>query len=320
MDSPLLSPTVVVYGWYNQGNLGDDLFVEAFRNLFPNFNFIFTDYLTTELAEIADAVFIGGGSFLSEPLNISAPALETLYYKKVFYIGVGTETDFHPAHVSLMSLAKLIATRTSANLDKVKKINSNTIVIPDLVYYLSSPIISNKVSKSVLVIPNIVVVPKWNDPQWKYVAWEYFKSEFSQVLDNLVDRGYTVHLFPMCINSEQDDRNAAIELSNKMVNRNNKLLLEKTSDLKSTIELLSKYEAIVTQRYHGAVLSNLAQTPCLTIHHHDKLKNIGEQNLSYYGINKAQVLVSIETAIKSKILPIDRNIFEDLRKTVISLL
>jgi hypothetical protein len=36
---------ILVYGWYNHSNLGDDLFEDAFKNLFPDYNFKFQDYI-----------------------------------------------------------------------------------------------------------------------------------------------------------------------------------------------------------------------------------------------------------------------------------
>ena len=65
---------ILVYGFYFKGNLGDDLFVDAFKALFPAFNFTFVDQISISDLQDVDAVFIGGGSFLGDPINIADDA------------------------------------------------------------------------------------------------------------------------------------------------------------------------------------------------------------------------------------------------------
>jgi polysaccharide pyruvyl transferase WcaK-like protein len=312
---------ILVYGWYYQGNLGDDLFMEAFRSLFPNFNFTFVNQITIHDLQNIDAVFVGGGSFLGEPLNISnVEAWDTLCRQKIFYLGVGAETEIDGSHLQLMSLAKLIAIRSSFTLDKVKEININTIVIPDLVYYLRSIRSNFKINNSLLVLPNISVVPTWDEPHWKHAAWDYFKTEFAQFLDELiVQEGLTLNFLPLCTNFELNDELAASEIVGRMVRRNNQYFLEKKETSQSVIELMSRYSVVITQRYHGIVLAKMGCAPCLTIHHHDKLKNSQGPNISYFGLTKDKLREQFDQARNinvASILPIDRDIFVPLQRMV----
>jgi polysaccharide pyruvyl transferase WcaK-like protein len=318
-----MSQTILVYGWYHQGNLGDDLFISAFKHLFPNYNLVFTSIITNQDLQNIDVVFIGGGSFLAEAINIvDSSVLEELKKKKIFYISVGTETNLHPHHQELMSVAKLIATRTAINIENIKKINSNVLIIPDLVYSLPATISANKIKKSVLVIPNILVTPSWHDTYWKHAAWLYFKSEFSQFLDDLVNSNYTINFLPMCINDQWNDSHAAIEIINSMTHRSNDYLLDKKIDIKSVTKLISEYDLVITQRYHGAVLAEMANVPCITLCHHDKLKNSSGLQLSYFGFSKNKISEQFYFALKysNTNLPIDRDIFDSLTQTVIALI
>jgi hypothetical protein len=98
-----------------------------------------------------------------------------------------------------------------------------------------------------------------------------------------------------------------------------KFILENPTDFKSVTSLISKYDAVITQRYHGSILSEIADVPSLTIHHHDKLKNVSGRTISYYGISKNLLLNELNLILKRKvhaILPIDRNIFEILKQKV----
>lgn len=314
------NPTILVYGWYHQGNLGDDLFAEAFKHLFPLFNFIFTDHIDPCHLEGIDAVFFGGGSFLGEPIKIFDDAtFETLKQKKIFYIGVGSETEINSRHQQLLMLAELIALRSNINFDNIKKINQNTIVIADLVYSLPANSFSVKIPKSILFIPNISVVPKWDGPHWKHAAWDYFKIEVAQLLEQLSKDKYTINFLPFCINKELNDCYAAGEIINRINDNSEIILLNKPIDIQSSIELISKYQLVITQRYHGTILAEMAGTSCLTIHHHDKLKNSTGARVSYYGINKNSLIEEVNNLLMgrvSKILPIDRNIYTDLKQKV----
>jgi exopolysaccharide biosynthesis predicted pyruvyltransferase EpsI len=227
-----------------------------------------------------------------------------------------------------LSQAKLIAIRTPQHLSKIKEINTNTISIPDMVYYLKPYVQKSNVQpNSVLVLPNMAVVPQWQDPHWKHVSWEYFKSEFAQFLDSLVDQKYNVKFLAMCQNNKINDNWAAIEVINKMKNRHSNYVLDTLGcDIKTITSCISGYEFIITQRFHGIVLSELVGRPYLSIYHHDKLKHSLAENgnsVSYYGISKMQMhenLLSVQRTNLSSILPIEDNIFEALREKVINLI
>ena len=311
---------VLVFGYYNHKNLGDELFIDAFQTIFPSINFTFVDHISKENLENVDAVFFGGGSFLDGDPSIGKDAIDTLCDKKIFYIGVGVETNIHPFHIELMKRAELIATR-SKNFDNIKNLNKNIIYTPDLVYVLTSKVSKKKKKKSILYLPNINTVPRSSDPYWKHLYWERFKHEFSQVLDELVSSEYNIDMFSMCTGPEENDDWAAVEICNRMLRRKSHLI----SCKKDYIKFFSSYELVITQRYHGIVLSELAQTPYISIAHHDKLKqsafDIGSF-ISYFEFSKENIFNKIFNKNKSdgSNLPIVNNIFIELREKVLKIL
>jgi len=315
---------ILVYGFYNKGSIGDELFVDAFKQLF-NYELIFIDRFTIKNLQQVDSVFIGGGSFLYSNLIIDADAIDILKQKKIFYIGVGPETKIHPIHIGLLSIAKLVAIRSSVNIDYIKTLNNNVIVMPDLVYYLQ-PHIQKKIpnNKTILFLPNIHVVPQNNDPQWKFAAWNYFKSEFSQFLDSLVDAGYSIETFAMCQNSKDNDYWAGTEIMNQMNKRKDNFFKFMVRDITTLSSIMSKYETIITQRFHGIVLSEMTKTPYLAICHHDKLKYHSPSNgifLSFYGINKETLMRGFEQTKKIKFeQKIDLKIFNKLQNSISKLI
>lgn len=315
---------ILVYGWYHQDNLGDELFMDAFRTLFPQLTFKFVNQICLSDVEAADAVFIGGGSFLGDVINVEDNiTYEALKSKKILYIGIGTETEINIYHYELMRLAKLIAIRSPQHLEKALQINPNTIVIPDLVFCLDPSISVEPIDKSVLIIPNVNVVPQQSDPHWKHTAWEYFKSEFSQFLDELIIEGYTISFLSLCNNFCLDDSFTAAEIINHMMNRNTGYLLPKKNTLGDATEIISRYSAVITQRYHGIVLAEMLAIPCLSIVHHDKLKSLQSSSLSYYGITKDKLRNQFDQLLHTKVsqfLPIDRDMFVLLQQAVLDAL
>jgi polysaccharide pyruvyl transferase WcaK-like protein len=305
---------VLVYGYYNKKNLGDDLFTYSFRSIFPDFSFTFTDLLTSENILESDAIFFGGGSFLDQKPRIDLNAEQLLCTKPIFYMGVGADTCIHPFHQELLKISKLIALRYNANIDIITELNSNVMIIPDLVYVLQNKAIhSNKQNKSVLILPNAYLVPQHKDPHYKHTSWSYFCSEFAQFIDNLIENNYQVKFFPMSQNNTLHDHNASIEIINQLTNRDNDLLItDPPQSIEEVSFLFSQFQLIITQRFHGIILADIAKTNHISIYHHSKIKE--DDSLYYYGINKNILLEKFEDKINKKYQekPINLHSFEEL--------
>ena len=317
---------VLVYGWYHQLNIGDDLFIQAFQKLFPNYQFTFCDHISVSSLQNVDAVFFGGGSFLLERPNITSDALALMKAKSIFYIGVGCEADINPVHIDLISRARLIATRSLDQVDRLKMLNPNVMWIPDLVYCLKDDVVlSAKKNRSVLVMPNISVVPHNLDPFWAHASWSHFKSECSQFLDHLIQEGYSIDFLSMCQGSKDNDDWAAGELISHMVHRDKFMLEQQPSGIEQVTKLVSQYSLVITQRFHGIILSEMTKTPYIAVHHHDKLKYTYPCNgafISYYNCSKHIFSEVFDRTIRMnfpKTLPIESNIFEVFAQKVIGL-
>jgi len=322
---------ILIYGWYGRSikNIGDLLFCDAFRKLFPNSKLTFVQELKKEDLFNHDVLIFGGGSFLYAPINNNCnnELLNILKDKKIFYIGVGTETEIHPMHQDVMKIAKLVATRTIGDSNKLKQITSSKIIeIPDLAYLLQNEnitITKNDNINSVLILTNSELLPRWDDIHWKHASWNYFKSEFSQFLDILKEKKYKLKFFPMCQNHNKHDSAASIEIMNMMKIKNyDELIWDHSVNYDQVIELISKYDIVVSQRYHGAILAHMCSKPCLVIAHHDKLKNPTNSSISvsYYELSKQKLYDNFILSKNIKILPIKLNTFEDIRVHVYSCL
>jgi polysaccharide pyruvyl transferase WcaK-like protein len=308
---------VLVFGFYKKRNTGDNLFCEAFRLLFPNINFSFSDSITVNNIKDTSAVFFGGGSFLNSDLNISEECLNLIKTKKIFYVGVGAETAISASHKDLMSTARLIAIRSPVGLEKVKNLNNNVMVIPDLVYALTPEYKIKTQSKSVLILPNIYVVPKNTDEHWKYNSWDHFKFEFSQFVDHLIAHNYNINFAAMCNNKEENDENAAIEIINSMTNRSYDYLVDVPRKSQEIFKMFSKYDIIITQRFHGIVLAEMLKIPYISLFHHDKLNSSYLNDgafISYYASSKQTFIDQFNYSIKKiNHLPLKSDLYDNLK-------
>lgn len=318
---------ILVYGFFNKSNIGDNLFIEAYKKLFPEYEFTFSEKITAELFESHDTLFLGGGSFLDGQLNVPKELLEKLPSKPIVYLGVGAETSIHPWHKFLIQKASLVCIRSIHAIDKIKALNANTIYCPDLVYALSDEIDKQKAKpKSILFLPNSHTVSKWNDAAWKHSAWEYFKSECAQTFEFLIDHKHSIDVLPMCRNSNHKDDFTAAEIANKMTHGKLNILPFEEYDFVSLSKLCSSYELIISQRYHGLVMADITQTPCINLHHHDKLKYFNAtltKNVDFYRTSKSAILTTIDDVLfvkslhdKTTDMAINLDAFTDLKDKV----
>lgn len=315
---------VLVNGWYGRGNAGDELMAQALRSLFEprGVNLKFVDFIDDTLLDECDGVIFGGGCILQDAPNVNDVTFETLTScrKPCFYVGIGTETSVHESHRSLINVAQMIITRSS--IDQRPDwfpCDHRVSWVEDLVHSLRP--FQGKVGSrnEILVIPNVEVLPTWQEPHWKHVAWERYKDEFAQFLDcTIEERGMKPAFMLMCNNEKMSDDWVMHEIVGRMKNRSTKFetyhLQGGQCNATYATGVIKEHKHVITQRYHGIILAQMTETPFTTVHHHDKLKhcfpNRG-QSVPYYGFSKALMIEAIE---RSRV-PVQFNV-EEISKRV----
>ncbi len=312
---------VLVYGWYGHANVGDELMADGLRKILPEHALRFVSRLTTDDLAESDLLIVGGGSFLYAPLNMERDASAILRGIKVVYAGVGIEGDVHPDHLALMARAEGVFARSNkAGVPNVK-------IAPDLVYALGQGRARGFCKpKSLLVLPNAETLPTRSSPAYVRPAWEYFKSEFCQFVDEVVADGWSVTFAPFCDDSRRRDSWAAAELIGHCDKRHVLKQLDaswvKDGSFETIAQTFDKHSAVLTQRFHGAVIAQATSTPCVVVHHHDKLGRLDPASfglVSFYGVRKDL----IHAALKSLPVPqkaSDTSTFDELRAAVINAL
>ncbi len=289
---------VLIYGWYGHANVGDELMADGLCAILPGHTLRFVDYLTTEDVKAADVLIVGGGSFLYAPLNMDLGVPQALPFVKVVYAGVGIEGDIHPDHLALMTRAEGVFARSNGAAVP------NVRIIPDLVCALNrrgSPGFSNP--KSLLVLPNAETLPSRTSPAHVRPAWEYFKSEFCQFIDEIVTGGWTVTFAPFCDDARRRDSWAAAELISHCDKRHKLKQLDaswvKDGSFETIAQEYDKHSIVLTQRFHGAIVARATSTPCVVVHHHDKLAKLDPKSfsfVSFYGVHKDLLHAALRNA------------------------
>ncbi len=85
-------PKVLVLGWYNRHNLGDDCFADAFRQLFANCSVACTDDLTAIPSDV-DVVVCGGGDIVNPYFMTKIERLLYDYKGPCYGVGIGVPFD-----------------------------------------------------------------------------------------------------------------------------------------------------------------------------------------------------------------------------------
>lgn len=311
---------ILVYGHYGKNNAGDTMFEEAFKKLFLEYTFVFTDTITKDKLQGIDAVIFGGGSMLEGAPNIDTNANELLWSKPILYIGVGAETHIHDKHNVLMRCAKLIAIRTPQHLEKIKALNTNVITTPDIVYCLDNSVKNKPIDKTILILPNMNFVPCHSSPHWKHIVNNLWRDEMAAACDILVDRGYWLRFYGMDQSDTTNDEWAAQDIINAMEHRGSNYIITNYYGSKSLMELFASFEMIITMRYHGIVMSEMAGVPYISIAHHDKLMGAGSFRTGAFfttqEASKDRILKTIEAKEKQAKLIMDIDPFIELKKKV----
>lgn len=285
-------------GWYGHGNLGDEAFKTAFMHLWPNVDFTFRDAIYDDVNTF-DSLWVGGGSFLGE--TVPGAGIEVRI--PTITVGVGVESRVSDFGRKIIERSKLLIVR---DVESAKNY-PQAVVSHDLVFGIpTDPCFINIAKhrhKQITILLNDFLVPKSNDPEWKFSSFNWFLTQFGQICDELIDQGYKLHFIPMCTGIV-DDRRIAATVIGRIKNKDKVVwYLRPVSELELKTQI-SNSEFVITQRFHGIIFSTVCATPFISIRAHDKLLNLTrrmkwEADLDYYGMTKVQFNQKRDAALSS---------------------
>ena len=274
---------IFVFGWYDQGNLGDEVFKLSFNELWSSVNFTFGNEIPSNI-NTYDALWIGGGSFLDQPIY----KIDTVTIPLCF-IGVGVSAAIPLINQQALKRAKRIICRDKKLLDNLP-VKDNATAISDLVFARTDlQPLHHKKTRQITVLLNDFVTPIGVAvPEWRSLSYSWFLQEFSKILDRFAAQDYKIKLLPMCINPRVDDRRIAAAIIGRSIYPHRydwQLNPVCEFDLRAEI---SKSAFVLTQRFHGLVYSIIEECPCLAICTHDKFNSLVKEldlpSVDYYGL------------------------------------
>lgn len=284
---------ILVIGWYNHGNVGDEAFKTAFQTLFPQFDFTFDTRPHDDTNAAFDAVWVGAGSYLDE--HVGGLAGITI---PMGFIGIGMNYQPGDLLLSKMALAKALVVRDSLTMKALTQAGLSPVLAPDLAF--ANPVLANnpqpeKVKKAV-VLMNDFFMPKMGGESWQTAAWGWFQHEFSRALQGLIDDGYTVSFVPMCQGGIDDRRPAGAVIGYLPTEYQAKTEWVHSPGPNVPPEqvvhnAIAEADLVVTQRYHGMVFAAQMGKPFIAISGHDKVKGLAADMgwggcMDYYGFSR----------------------------------
>jgi len=316
---------IFVFGWYGQNNLGDEVFKTSFRQLWPDATLVFGNSIPIDINRHYKALWIGGGSFLDQPIaNIDSVIIP------IFFIGVGVSAALPDCNQRALKRAKMVVCRDGNSFGNTPN-KDNSILASDLVFARTDlqPLHLEK-TKQISIILNDFLTPIGGSvPDWRSLSYYWFLQEFSKIIDRYAIQDYKIKLIPMCINPRIDDRRiaAAIQGRSSYPHRY-EWILNPLNELELRTEI-SKSAFVITQRFHGLVYSILEQSHCLTLCTHDKFNNLVKElnlpSLDYYGLTDIRFRESLDQVTQmpfdySAYIESSRLIWEGIKTQVSELL
>lgn len=263
--------SVLVYGWYGHGNLGDESFRQSIEDLWPDSSFVFWDSLDQwkQINADFDAVMIGGGSFLDQ----RCPHLSKITLP-IAYVGVGVGQSIHPDNLAGLKRAKAIVLRDEASAARLPENVTGTVAADLFMARRRQGVCFSKKNQRVTVLLSEHFAPRGVVPEWFANSWAHHVRELAQVCDELVESGHEVEFLPMCGEPEWDDSRAAAMVISRMVHARDCLWYHRGNV--NELEMLKAIEGsslVITQRLHGAIFSTALGCPFVAICGHDKMRD-----------------------------------------------
>ena len=271
---------VIITGYYNKHNYGDDLFQLIAQHIFtkiPNINYkivTISQLLAVSKNNDTHIVILFGGEVLNDFFLNQLIQLHEHNDKIIFKaIGVSCNQDYNTI-VNKMQLFDTVIFRNKMDYNYFKNIlTSQCYYCPDIVFCIKSPRIRYKnnlpCNKSVGFFLSQTAVSSLDDlDKLKYI------KKILSFIRFWLSIGYKVKLFSMCTNyiEAENDNLLNADIFNR-ITRVEKLRVKwyKTNDV-----ILNKFKKLsfaVCWRYHSHILSMIYNVPFISLSTTPKVRN-----------------------------------------------
>lgn len=282
---------ILVYGWYNHGNLGDESYKFSFKETWKEHDFTFVDNILDSDINRFDLCIIGGGDVVREA------SLRMISKMKCPKISISVTITAISLIPEIYILDHIYVRDISSYDNLIKYGYKNVTYIPDISMVLEGDrengkkIISKlfdkskseKYSKVYTIVVNAHLLGNLNTPHKNKIMFSKMASDMVDV----IDRTSASFLFiPFAVSLPWDDR-----VSNALVNsytkfyKKNCVVYDKLS-VSDSIDIISASDMVITSRFHGLIFGLSNNIPTVTISFHDKMsgfcKTIDKSYIEYW--------------------------------------
>jgi len=275
---------ILFYGWYNQGNYGDEWFKQTFQKLFYGLRLEFSFDLKKVSEQKYKYLIVGGGNILHREL---ADVLKHVDRPFEFW----SISLSHANEKKFLANSKRVILRDSESYDIVKEEHDNVILLPDI-NFLNPPYVLNgkRNPTDLIFIPNSNVVPRNNSSISKFQEYQRFCVETSRFLDEYKK---PTSFYPLQRTRQHNDSHVYHNINSYSLNRK----FDEVTNEDEIINRIENSKYLISMRYHGMVLGIIYNIPTICIGFHSKLKRFCKDfeipYIDYYEFSKNKILTSL---------------------------
>lgn len=281
---------ILVLGYYNRKNLGDDLFQHILLKRFSNYNFQFLnpDDFPCEMLS-PDIIFIGGGDLINDYFIPKIADILDVFDEEipVYGIGIGFPYPKLIGHEYLKSF-DFIQTRTQSIKNELEKILPNRCsVTPDIVRYNNQECRKifqpNEQKKIGVFLANSINTEQIIFKLSKVL--EYIAGITIQKSCKKCQKAFSIHLYAMNThNSSEDDRIINNTLYKQFSSKYDNIIIHNNPiDINQVDTLFASFYATICVRFHAHILSLNSNVPFISIYSTYKVRDllISEDKLTF---------------------------------------
>jgi polysaccharide pyruvyl transferase WcaK-like protein len=287
---------VLVLGWYNHHNCGDESYKETFKMLFPHYSFTFVDRLKPDDVNECEAIVLGGGNVLRKQF---IEPLSKIKDKPIYGFSIGIED----APAADLTFFKHIYARDERTLNFLKLKGVSCSFCPDAALILKGDEQAGAhwlkknfqherydlYSKVVTVVINGYILNGSVDGLARD-AFNFIK--FSYDLARIADEVPASFVFiPFGSRIPSDDRIANAWVASKCKFWNKNFVAFNPLSFRDALNVISASNLVISSRLHSSIFSFASGTPFVDITHHDKnrlfLEMVGktENSVNFWNFN-----------------------------------
>jgi polysaccharide pyruvyl transferase WcaK-like protein len=274
---------IIVTGYYQEKNLGDDLFEQIGKYIFTekvlkqkinNILFMKIDRInSTDIHFNPDKLILFGGETMNDYfLDKIIKFKQTNPLTELYAIGVSANQSYELIQNKINIFNKIIFRNKLDYEYFEKRLGEHVSYSPDIVFTTkySTPFFCNYKSNNAGIF---VAMPLYCN--LKQPDKELFLKNIRSLIDKLLEKSYRIYFFPMCCNEKQseDDLILIKKITEIYTPSQTKKFKYFTSN-KKIVNMIPKMKINFCWRFHSAILSIVYNVPFITFSNTPKVKNL----------------------------------------------